>query len=166
MIVISKCASIDSLPGEAALSVGILVIGEPVARLLSGKRINRVGQKDGRGRHAGKETSMSYLLEPLTTGKLPLKNRLVMPPMATSKAEPDGRVSEALLDYYDEKSRGGAIGLVIIEHNYITKQGQNRAGQPSVADDEMIEGLSRLSGVIHRNGSKTALQINHVGDRR
>jgi len=106
---------------------------------------------------------MSYLLEPLTTGKLPLKNRLVMPPMATSKAEPDGRVSEALLDYYDEKSRGGAIGLVIIEHNYITKQGQNRAGQPSVADDEMIEGLSRLSGVIHRNGSKTALQINHVG---
>ena len=106
---------------------------------------------------------MSYLLEPLTTGKLPLKNRLVMPPMATSKAEPDGRVSEALLGYYDEKSRGGAIGLVIIEHNYITKQGKNRAGQPSVADDSMIDGLSRLAEIIHRNGSKTALQINHVG---
>ena len=75
---------------------------------------------------------MSYLQEPLTTGKLPLKNRLVMTPMATSKAELDGRVSEALLDYYDEKSRGDAIGLVIIEHNYITKQGQNREGQPSV----------------------------------
>ena len=106
---------------------------------------------------------MSYLLEPLTTGKLPLKNRLVMPPMATSKAEPDGRVSEELLGYYDEKSRGGAIGLVIIEHNYITMQGKNRAGQPSVADDAMIEGLSRLADVIHRNGSKAALQINHVG---
>lgn len=106
---------------------------------------------------------MSYLQEPLTTGKLPLKNRLVMPPMATSKAELDGRVSEALLDYYDEKSRGGAIGLVIIEHNYITKQGQNREGQPSVADDSMVDGLSRLAAIIHRNGSKTALQINHVG---
>jgi NADPH2 dehydrogenase len=106
---------------------------------------------------------MSYLQAPLTTGKLPLHNRLVMPPMATSKAEPDGRVSQALLDYYDEKSRGGAIGLVIIEHNYISAQGQNRAGQPSVADDGMIGGLSRLAEMIHRNGSKVALQINHVG---
>lgn len=106
---------------------------------------------------------MSYLQQPLTAGKLQLKNRLVMPPMATSKAEPDGRVSRALLDYYDEKSRGGAIGLVIIEHNYVTKQGKNREGQPSVAEDGMIDGLRRLVDLIHGNGSKTALQINHVG---
>jgi NADPH2 dehydrogenase len=106
---------------------------------------------------------VAYLQAPLTTGKLLLKNRLVMPPMATSKANADGSVSDALLDYYDEKSAGGALGLVIIEHNYITKQGQNREGQPSVADDDMIEGLARLADVIHHNGSKTALQINHVG---
>jgi NADPH2 dehydrogenase len=106
---------------------------------------------------------MSHLLEPLAAGKLSLSNRLVMPPMATSRAESDGRVSTALLEYYDEKSRGGAIGLVIIEHSYIVEQGRNRAGQPSVADDGMIEGLGRLADVIHRNGSKTAMQINHVG---
>jgi len=106
---------------------------------------------------------MTHLQQPLTTGRLPLHNRLVMPPMATSKAEPDGRVSQALLDYYDEKSRGGAIGLVIIEHSYISRQGQNRVAQPSVAHDGVIDGLSRLAEVIHRNGSKTALQINHVG---
>jgi 2,4-dienoyl-CoA reductase-like NADH-dependent reductase (Old Yellow Enzyme family) len=106
---------------------------------------------------------MTYLQAPLATGKLPLHNRLVMPPMATSKAEADGTVSQALLDYYDEKSRGGAIGLVIIEHSYISAQGQNRAGQPSVADDGTIEGLARIAGVIHTNGSKTAMQINHVG---
>ena len=106
---------------------------------------------------------MSYLLEPLTTGKLPLKNRLVMPPMATCKAVLDGRVSDALLDYYDEKSRGGAIGLVITEHTYIAMQGKNRAGQPSVADDSMVDGMRRLADVIHLNGSKTAVQINHVG---
>jgi 2,4-dienoyl-CoA reductase-like NADH-dependent reductase (Old Yellow Enzyme family) len=106
---------------------------------------------------------MTYLQQPLTTGRLPLKNRLVMPPMATSKAEPDGLVSQALLDYYDEKSRGGAIGLVIIEHSYITRKGQNRVGQPSVAHDGVIDGLARLAEVIHANGSKTAMQINHVG---
>jgi 2,4-dienoyl-CoA reductase-like NADH-dependent reductase (Old Yellow Enzyme family) len=106
---------------------------------------------------------MPYLQAALTTGKLPLANRLVMPPMATSRAEPDGTVSQALLDYYDDKSRGGAIGLVIIEHSYISRQGQNRVGQPSVAHDGTIEGLGRLADVIHRNGSKTVMQINHVG---
>ena len=50
---------------------------------------------------------MSYLLEPLSEAKLHLKNRLVMPPMATSKADADGRLSDEQLEYYDAKSRGG-----------------------------------------------------------
>lgn len=106
---------------------------------------------------------MSYLLEPLTQGRLHLKNRLVMPPMATSKAEADGGLSNALLDYYDEKSRGGALGLVIIEHSYIAKQGRNRVGQPSVADDGTIPDWSRLAEIVHGNGTKCVMQINHAG---
>ena len=106
---------------------------------------------------------MSYLLQPLTDGPLPLANRLVLPPMATSKAEDDGTISDAILDYYDEKSRGGALGLVITEHCFIARQGQNRVGQPSVADDSMLDGLSRLAAVIHANGPKAVVQINHTG---
>lgn len=106
---------------------------------------------------------MSYLLEPLAVGTLALKNRLVMPPMATSKAAPDDSVSQALIDYYAEKSRGGHIGLVITEHCFIAKQGQNRAGQPSVADDSKVDGLARLADVIHANGSKAVMQISHAG---
>jgi NADPH2 dehydrogenase len=105
---------------------------------------------------------VSHLLEPLE-GKLRLKNRLVMPPMATSKANPDGSMSDGLLEYYDEKSRGGAIGLVITEHCYITRQGMNRVGQPSIADDGTVEGWSRLAAIFHRNGSKAVMQINHAG---
>lgn len=106
---------------------------------------------------------MPHLLEPLSEGRLHLKNRLVMPPMATSKALPDGSMSDGLLAYYDEKSRGGAIGLVITEHCYITRQGMNRVGQPSIADDGTIEGWRRLVEIIHGNGSKVAMQINHAG---
>jgi NADPH2 dehydrogenase len=47
---------------------------------------------------------MAHLLKPLVDGRLHLKNRLVMPPMATSKANADGSMNDALLDYYDEKS--------------------------------------------------------------
>lgn len=106
---------------------------------------------------------MSYLLKPLDKGKLILNNRLVLPPMATSKSEVDGKVSKDILDYYDEKSRGGYISLVIIEHSFITQQGKASEGQLSVADDSLVEDLKELSNIIHRNGSKTVMQINHAG---
>ncbi len=106
---------------------------------------------------------MSHLLQPLITPSLELHNRLVMPPMATQKATDDGGLSDELLAYYDEKSHGGALGLVITEHSYITQQGRNRISQPSIAQDSTIEGWRRLTEVLHRNGSKAVMQINHSG---
>lgn len=106
---------------------------------------------------------MPHLLEPLDIGALTLRNRLVLPPMATSKARPDGSMSDELLAYYDEKSRGGALGLAITEHCFISEQGRNRVGQPSVADDAMVEGLSTLAEVFHGNGVPAVVQISHAG---
>jgi len=106
---------------------------------------------------------MSYLLEPLATGPLTLNNRLVMPPMATAKAGSNGKVSRELLDYYAEKSAGGYIALIIIEHSYIMPEGKASARQLSAADDSVLEGLKELVAVIHRNGSKAVMQLNHAG---
>lgn len=106
---------------------------------------------------------MSQLLKPIDIGNLKLKNRLVMPPMATSKAEADGRISSEVLDYYKEKSQGGYISLIIIEHSFIRQDGKASNQQLSVADDNMVEGLKRLSSIIHSNGSKAVMQINHAG---
>ncbi len=106
---------------------------------------------------------MSYLNTPLTQGKLPLNNRLVMPPMATAKANEDGSVSQALLDYYAEKSVGGYLSLIIIEHSFVTRQGKASERQLSVAEDRLLPGLQALADLIHRNGCKAVLQINHAG---
>lgn len=106
---------------------------------------------------------MTYLTKPLQAGSLKLSNRLVMPPMATHKAESDGRVSQAILNYYDEKSRGGYISLIIIEHSFVTVEGKASANQISDADDSVIEPLRKLADVIHHNGSKAVMQINHAG---
>lgn len=106
---------------------------------------------------------MKSLLTPLQTGAMFLNNRLVMPPMATSRSEQDGKVSQAILDYYDEKSRGGYIALIIIEHSFINQQGKAGSGQLSIADDSVVEELKKLSEVIHKNGSKCVMQINHAG---
>lgn len=106
---------------------------------------------------------MAYMLEPLQKGRLKLANRLVMPPMATSKAEADGKVSQGVLDYYAEKSEGGYISLIIIEHSFISPEGKASEQQLSVSDDSVIDGLKKLADAIHKNGSMAAMQINHAG---
>lgn len=106
---------------------------------------------------------MSLLNTPIKIGHLELKNRLVMPPMATSKANEQGKVTAQICDYYDEKSAGGYIGLIIIEHSYISIEGKAGKGQISIASDSDIDGLNQLVNVIHKNGSKVIAQINHAG---
>lgn len=106
---------------------------------------------------------MIYLTKPLETKKLQLKNRLVFPPMATAKSDEKGHITEEILSYYDEKSKGGYLSLIIIEHSFIAKQGKASEKQLSIAEDEVVEDLKKLADVIHKNGSKAVMQINHAG---
>lgn len=106
---------------------------------------------------------MSYVFNPINIGALTLHNRLVMPPMATAKSESDGKVSPAVLSYYQEKSAGGHLALIIIEHSFIQQAGKASSNQLSIADDSTIAGLKELAAVIHQNGAKAVMQINHAG---
>lgn len=106
---------------------------------------------------------MAYLLKPLKSGVLSLPNRLVMPPMATAKSQGDGEVSQEVLDYYKEKSEGGYLSLVIIEHSFISQEGKASNNQLSAADNSVIDGLSKLAKIIQNNGSKAVMQLNHAG---
>ncbi|PKM90929.1 MAG: NADH oxidase [Firmicutes bacterium HGW-Firmicutes-12] len=106
---------------------------------------------------------MALFLKPLQVGPVLLNNRLVMPPMATAKAEADGMVSQAILDYYEEKSQGGYISLIIVEHSFISQEGKASKNQLSIADDNVIENLKKLAEIIHQNKAKGVMQINHAG---
>lgn len=86
-----------------------------------------------------------------------------MPPMATARADADGFATRKLLDYYGEKTRDGCFSLVIVEHSFVSRRGRAGEGQLSAADDRAVPGLSRLAELIHGNGSKTAVQLNHAG---
>lgn len=106
---------------------------------------------------------MTKLLEPLNIKNISLKNRLIMPPMATEKSGDDGNLSKGIIDYYEEKSASGYISLIIIEHSYISNEGKASKNQLSIADDNMIDSLKALSQTIQKNGSKAVMQINHAG---
>lgn len=99
----------------------------------------------------------------IKVGSLILKNRLMMAPMATHSSDMFGNPTQKTLEYYEEKSDGGYLGLLETEHTYIAEIGKADPFQLSSATDSTIEGLSQLASVIHKNGSKAMLQINHAG---
>lgn len=105
---------------------------------------------------------MKLFKRPIKINNVEINNRIVMPPIATSKSE-RGYVTQNLVDYYDEKSKGGYIGLIITEHGYVSKEGMADSGQVSISRDSDIEGLKLITDIIHKNGTKVIAQISHAG---
>lgn len=101
----------------------------------------------------------------LVIPNLKLKNRIIMPPMETLRPDENGHVTEKLLQYYDEKSKGGYFSMIIAEHAYVSKEGKACERQLSISDDSDIDGLKKLVNVIHGNGSVAIAQISHAGGR-
>lgn len=106
---------------------------------------------------------MAHLFEPVTVGNLTLKNRLVMPPMATAKADEAGRVTQAVCDYYQERARYSKIGLIITEHSYVSREGKAHPGQTSLAEDADLAAWRRLTDCVHGEGVRIFAQLSHAG---
>jgi len=53
------------------------------------------------------------LFQPIKIGKLNLKNRIVMAPMCSRLPTADGEVTQALIDHYAVRAKGGASMLII-----------------------------------------------------
>jgi len=104
---------------------------------------------------------MSRLLDPITIGRLRLKNRLVMPPMATGKASLTGEVTDDLVEHYVKRAAGP--GLIIVEHSYVSLRGRSSLRQLGIHDNKLVSGLAKLVGAVHDGGAAVAIQINHVG---
>ncbi|MGI6666076.1 MAG: tRNA-dihydrouridine synthase [Bacillota bacterium] len=111
---------------------------------------------------------MSLLFSPFKIGNLTLRNRIVMPPMATAiegpggSCEDTGLPSEATVAYYAERAQK-QVGMVIVEHTYITKRGKAHKGQLGLDNDSAIPAFERLAQALKTNGAVAAIQLNHVG---
>ncbi len=107
---------------------------------------------------------MPGLFDPIKIRGLKLKNRLVMPAMATKMATEDGEVTDRHLRHYAARAHGG-VGLIILEHTYIAKNGKASPGQLGIDDNKLIPGLRRLVQAIHNEGATVCIQITHSGSR-
>ena len=107
---------------------------------------------------------MAGLFDPIVINGLELKNRIVMAPMATNMATPEGRVTERHIRHYTARAEGGA-GLIILEHTYVAVEGKLARNQTGLDDDSLVPDLKRLVDAIHEAGTKVIIQLTHAGAR-
>ena len=69
------------------------------------------------------------LRETIRINSLELRNRIVLPPMDTGKAD-HGRPTEEQVAYYAARARG--TGLIIAEHAYVSPEGMAHRAQLSI----------------------------------
>jgi 2-enoate reductase len=106
------------------------------------------------------------LFEPGRIGKLQIKNRIAMAPMGIiGLIEPDGRISQRVIDYYAARAKGG-VGLIItglclpildIEFGPLKKQGMSFV--PRIDGPDVIPMLRQLADSVHKHGAKIAIQL-------
>jgi len=106
---------------------------------------------------------LTGLSDPLKVKGLKLKNRIVMPPMNTDYATVNGAVTHKLIQHYTRRSKN--LGLLIIEHSYISKDGKLSKRQLGIYNDRLVPGLKQLASKVHKTGTPVIAQINHAGRR-
>ena len=102
------------------------------------------------------------LFSPIAFGTLTLQNRLVRSATAERMADAEGRPRPELAQLYRDLARGG-VGLIITGHMYVHPSGKCHPEMAGIYDDALLPALTELVDVVHREGGKIAVQINHGG---
>ncbi len=93
---------------------------------------------------------------------MPLKNRFVRSATWEGMAADNGAATPDLIKLMADLAQGG-VGLIISSHAYVSKEGQAGPWQLGVYADDLVPGLSKMTGAVHDQGGKIVIQLAHAG---
>ena len=105
---------------------------------------------------------MLPLFSPFALKGIQLKNRIVMPGLASFLIGDDGLISDATIEHYRRRAAGGPA-MIIMEAHAVSPDGIVSRHQARIYDDRFIEGLAKMAAVLKSEGSVPAIQIHHGG---
>ena len=108
---------------------------------------------------------MSYdmLFSPMKIGNVEIKNRIVMAPMCMGFGQYNGCATETMMDYYEERAKGG-VGLIFTEITRINDiTGGSSFGQLGMSHDYQIPALREMADRIHKHNCKIMVELHHPG---
>ncbi len=105
---------------------------------------------------------MKRAFEKTTLGGMELPNRFVFPPIKLAYGNPEGVVTERQLIFYGQIAKDGP-GLLILEPVAVTLDGKEHPKQLCVHLPESERELKKIVDVVHENGRRACLHLNHAG---
>jgi N-ethylmaleimide reductase len=100
------------------------------------------------------------LFQPITIGKMKLKNRMVMSAMTRSRADINGVVGDMTVQYYTQRV---SAGLIFTEAINISEQAIGSPLTPGIYTKEQVEAWKKVTAAVHDNGGKIVAQLWHTG---
>lgn len=91
-----------------------------------------------------------------------LKNRIVLPALASFLLEDGGTITDQTVQHYRRRAEGGPA-MVIMEACAVSPEGVVSRNQARIDHDRHIESLARIAAVIKSGGAIPAIQIHHAG---
>jgi len=91
-------------------------------------------------------------------------NRVVVPAMASETANESGFVTDKTLKHYQQLSLSKAA-LVTVEYTFVDQTGRSEENQLGISSPLHLEGLKKLTQVIHREGVLAGIQLTHAGGK-
>jgi len=105
---------------------------------------------------------MEKLFERTEINGMELANRFVRSATWEGLAGEDGSVTPSLTKMIVELARG-EIGLIISSYAFVSPEGRSSQGQLGACEDSLLAGLRNMTGAVHTEGGKIALQLVHGG---
>ena len=103
------------------------------------------------------------LLSPMKIGSMTVKNRTVMTAAEFSLGQTNGKPTERLMDYYEERAKGG-VGMIIPGICRVNDMGgASTFTQLAMSHDYHIEPMHEFAERLHRHGAKLCIQLHHPG---
>jgi 2,4-dienoyl-CoA reductase-like NADH-dependent reductase (Old Yellow Enzyme family)/thioredoxin reductase len=103
------------------------------------------------------------LFERASIGSMQLKNRVILPPMATLSGNPETNFpSEETIAYYEARAKGG-YGMICVEHTCVTPAGIYGPGVLIANPSTCVPHFKKLFDVIHKHGAKAIAQLGDGG---
>ena len=92
---------------------------------------------------------------------LQLKNQFIFPPIKTGYSDGSGVVTKKHLSFYERRAK--YLGAVIPEPFYMDKGLRELPTQMGIDNDDKIEGLKKLTNLLHKTDTKAIAHLNHPG---
>lgn len=108
------------------------------------------------------EENMAILFEPVTIGKLEMKNRFMRSATYYALADDDGFIEDESVALMKTLASND-VGLIITGYAYVQKNGQCFVDMNGIYKEGHIPGFQKMTGAVHDLDGKIVMQIVHGG---